>query len=67
MASRIVDSLPASWFDCALKEQVRDWVAQLPIDPEDRKTAFLDWCRATDCDCTAFDFAFVTHLPPGEV
>lgn len=67
MANRIVDTLPASWLDCALKEQVIDWFRRLPIDPEDRKTGFQDWCRVTDCDCTAEDYSRVTGLPVGEI
>lgn len=67
MANRIIDTLPPSWFDCALKQQVIDYLSQLPVPPEDRKTAFLDWCRVSDCECTAEDFSAVTGLPPGEI
>lgn len=67
MASRIVDSLPASWFDCRFKQQVIDYLKNLPIDPEDRKTGLYDWCRLADCECTGEDFSEVTRVPAGEI
>ncbi len=67
MSSGIIDTLPASWFQCELKEQVIDYIRNLPIDPIDRKNALLDWCRISDCTCTAEDFARVTGEPAGEI
>lgn len=67
MANTVIDVLPVSWFKCELKEQVIDFLRRLPIDPEDRKTAFWAWCGLAGCECDARDVERVTGLPAGEI
>lgn len=59
--------IPDSWCDPAFQQQVLDLLRMLPITPDDKKQALLDWCDCAGVPVTAEMVEYVTGLPAGEV
>jgi len=43
----MADFFPPAFLHPARKHEVIDWLAQLPLDPQDKKRALLDWAAKT--------------------
>jgi hypothetical protein len=67
MASRVVDVFPRSWFKAAFKRQVLDYIRALPLDPVDKKQAYMDWAAESEVNVVAWDVEYVTGRPAGEI
>ncbi len=63
----VTDVFPSSWFDPDLIELVIDWIANLPIDAEDKKRTFMGWAEEVGVEIEAWMVERLTGLPAGEV
>ena len=48
----MADFFPPAFLHPARKQDVIDWLAQLPLDPQDKKRALLDWAAKTGAQLT---------------
>jgi len=63
----VTELFPASWFDVALLDLVVAFLANLPIDPEDKKRAIMEWAEEVGLELTGEIVERVTGVPAGEV
>lgn len=58
---------PASWFHPGAQQLVLDFLRNMPVTPEDRKQALIEWADRAGVTLTAEMVEAVTGLPAGEV
>lgn len=58
---------PVSWFNPRAQELVLDFLREMPVSPDDRKQALIEWADRAGVTLTAEMVEAVTGLPAGEV
>lgn len=58
---------PPSWFVPEAQQLVLDFLRNMPVTPEDRKQALIEWADRAGVTLTAEMVEAVTGLPAGEV
>lgn len=58
---------PVSWYRQGAQELVLDFLGNMPVSPEDRKQALIEWADKANVTLTAEMVEAVTGLPAGEV
>lgn len=63
----MAEVFPHSWFVPARKDDVIEWLQNMPVNPEEKKAILHEWAAHAGVDLTGEDIEAVTGHPAGVI